>query len=228
MDLDRRQILSDNKAKSGVYCFINKINGKKYVGSSVNLRTRFLKYFNINYLERNKNLPICLALLKYGHSNFSLGIVEYCEIPCVLYWETYSIGLLKPEYNILKTAGSSLGYKHQEEARKKISDSHKEFWNSNPMSEEERNKRMKAVRAARTILGKKHEEETKRRISAAQPMAKKIEVIDLETNQANTYNSIKAAAKALGIPQCSISRYFTKNQQSSYKGRYIFKKTNNW
>ena len=92
------------------------------------------------------------------------------------------------------------------------------------MSKEERKKRMVTVRAARTILGKKHEEETKRRISVSQPLAKKIEVIDLETNQVNTYNSIKAAAKALGIPQCSISRYFTTNQQTPYKGKYIFKK----
>jgi len=83
---------------------------------------------------------------------------------------------------------------------------------------------MKIVRAARTILGKKHEEETKMQIAASQPHSKKIEVFDLETNQASTYNSIKAAAKALAIPQCSISRYFTKNQQTPYKGRFIFRK----
>lgn len=92
------------------------------------------------------------------------------------------------------------------------------------MSEEERKQRMKAVRAVRTILGQKHKEETKRRISASQPHAKKIEVIDLETNKANLYSSIKAAAKALGIPQSSISIYFNRNQQAPYKGRYVFKK----
>ena len=64
----------------------------------------------------------------------------------------------------------------------------------------------------------------RKQIAASQPHSKKFEVFDLETNQASTYNSIKAAAKALGIPQCSISRYFTKNQQSPYKGQYIFKK----
>jgi phage antirepressor YoqD-like protein len=93
------------------------------------------------------------------------------------------------------------------------------------MSEEERKKRQTILRAGRTIIiGKKHEEETKRRISDSQPHAKKIEVIDLEINQANIYNSITAAAKALDIPQSSLSRYLTKNQQSPYKGRYIFKR----
>jgi group I intron endonuclease len=93
------------------------------------------------------------------------------------------------------------------------------------MSEDMRKKKQRALRTARTIIiGKKHEEETKRRISDSQPYAKKIQVIDLETNKVNIYSSIKAAAKALDIPQPSISRYFTKNQQSPYKGRYIFKK----
>jgi hypothetical protein len=30
-------------------------------------------------------MPICLALVKHGHKNFSLEIVEYCELPCVIY-----------------------------------------------------------------------------------------------------------------------------------------------
>ena len=39
--------------------------------------------------------------------------------------EQYYMDLLKPEYNILKTAGSSLGYQHLEEAKKKISEAKK-------------------------------------------------------------------------------------------------------
>jgi hypothetical protein len=39
---DRKQILQDNKDKSGIYMFKNLINGKQYVGSSNNLRRRFL------------------------------------------------------------------------------------------------------------------------------------------------------------------------------------------
>jgi group I intron endonuclease len=58
MVIQKPEILKENKNKSGIYCFTNLTNGKKYVGSSINLRTRFLEYFNINYLERNKNMPI--------------------------------------------------------------------------------------------------------------------------------------------------------------------------
>jgi hypothetical protein len=78
-DLLKFTILSDNKGKSGIYSWINKINQKRYVGSSVNIRRRMLEYFSINYLERKKCMPICRALLKYGYSNFSLEILKYCS-----------------------------------------------------------------------------------------------------------------------------------------------------
>ena len=64
---------------------------------------------------------ICRALLKHGYSNFSLSIIEYCSIKEIYKREDYYLNLLDPEYNILQKAGSSLGYKHSEEARKKMS-----------------------------------------------------------------------------------------------------------
>lgn len=54
------------------------------------------------------------ALLLYGYSNFSLEILEYCEPSDVISREQYYMDLLKPEYNTLKTAGSSIGFKYSE------------------------------------------------------------------------------------------------------------------
>jgi hypothetical protein len=67
----QEQILSENKGFSGIYKFTNKINGKIYVGSAEDLRIRFKRYFNRNYLKTN-NMLISRALLKHGYSNFSL------------------------------------------------------------------------------------------------------------------------------------------------------------
>jgi GIY-YIG catalytic domain len=67
----QEQILSENKGFSGIYKFTNKINGKIYVGSAEDLRIRFKRYFNRNYLKTNNRL-ISRALLKHGYSNFSL------------------------------------------------------------------------------------------------------------------------------------------------------------
>lgn len=76
---------------------------------------------------------ICNALLDHGFSAFSLSIIVYIDITdlskeearkLILEQEQYYIDLLKPEYNILSIAGSSLGYKHTEESLIKISKTH--------------------------------------------------------------------------------------------------------
>ena len=60
------------------------------------------------------------ALLKYGYSEFRFDILEYCSKEEVLAREQYYLNLLSPEYNILKFAGSSLGYKHTSETIEKF------------------------------------------------------------------------------------------------------------
>ncbi len=121
-DTDKLQILSDNKDKSGIYCFTNLINGKKYVGSSVDLRGRFYQYFNLKYLTSTTSMPICSALLKYGYSNFSLEILEYCEPSECIEREKYYIDLLLSEYNIIQdpTLSPMLGRKHSKETIAKL------------------------------------------------------------------------------------------------------------
>jgi NUMOD1 domain len=54
--------------------------------------------------------------------------------------------------------------------------------------------------------------------------SQQISVLDTETNLATTYDSIGAAARALKISKGVINIFFARNQQNSYKGRYIFKK----
>jgi group I intron endonuclease len=66
-------------------------------------------------------MSINKALLKYDYSGFQLEILEYCEPSDVILREQHYIDLLAPEYNILKIAGSSLGFKHSDVAKAKIS-----------------------------------------------------------------------------------------------------------
>lgn len=77
---DKNRILSDNKGKAAIYRWINKINGKTYVGSSVNLTIRFYKYYSLTQLNTStkRKTAIYNALLKYGFKNFKLEILEYC------------------------------------------------------------------------------------------------------------------------------------------------------
>ena len=52
-----------------------------------------------------------------GYTEFSLGILEYCEGEQVVNREQYYIDLLDPQYNICPIAGSSLGRKVSDETR---------------------------------------------------------------------------------------------------------------
>lgn len=87
-DTQKFQILEENKGKSGVYLLRNLTNQKMYIGSSSELRRRFKEYFNINHLLRNKNLPICAALIKYGYSQFS---VDLSIVTFLFYWKENNI-----------------------------------------------------------------------------------------------------------------------------------------
>lgn len=122
--IDKSLIIKENKAKAGVYRWVNRENGKSYIGSSSNLGRRFTEYFSIVYLEtqiqKGKSI-LCTALLKYGYSSFSLEILEYVEQGEAVQREQYFMDLICPEYNILPKAGSSLGHLHSEETKVKIS-----------------------------------------------------------------------------------------------------------
>lgn len=110
-ELLKKVILAENRNNSGIYRWINNLNNNTYVGSGINLSKRLGDYYNKVDLTRNPR-PITQALLKHGHSNFTLEILEYCPQASLLEREQFYLDLLKPEYNILKFAYSMLGFKH--------------------------------------------------------------------------------------------------------------------
>jgi len=126
LDTCKKKILSDNKNKSGIYMFQNLTNGKRYIGSSVDLYFRLSFYFSAkameNSLKNNKSL-IYNAILKHGHSNFSLTIIEYCEPEKLLIREKYYIDL-GAEYNIVQdpTLPPMSGRTHSEETKQILSE----------------------------------------------------------------------------------------------------------
>jgi len=120
-DEKKLDILADNRKKIGVYRWINKTNLKTYVGSSTNIGVRMYTYYSLLSLAKSNRL-IDRALLKYGFSNFTLEILEYCNEENILEREQYYMDLLKPEYNIVEIAGSTLGYKHTPESLAKMRD----------------------------------------------------------------------------------------------------------
>ena len=79
---NKKLIYKENKHKSGIYRWTNKITNDTYIGNAINLSARLRQYFSNKFLLKEKlknNSIIYRALLKYGYSNFYLHILEYCD-----------------------------------------------------------------------------------------------------------------------------------------------------
>ena len=106
---------------SVIYAIVNKINNKLYIGSAKSFYTRF--YRHLSRLKRNEHHSIILqnAWNKYGEENFSFELLEIVSLDEILKREQWYIDFFKPEYNICKKAGNTLGIKHTMETRIKMS-----------------------------------------------------------------------------------------------------------
>jgi group I intron endonuclease len=164
----KKVILGENKGKSGIYMWTNKITGDIYIGQAVDLANRLKSYFHQNYLEKNKSFLISRALMKYGHSSFSLTILEYCDKSELNEREQYYLDNLEPDYNILKNAASFLGYTFTEEAKAKISKALKGINRSEETKELMREK----------AFGRKHSEDTKLKMSMSSPRGNPVNVYE--------------------------------------------------
>lgn len=111
--------------ESGIYQIRNLVNGKIYIGSSINFKDRW--YHHDNRLKSDKHHSVHLqnSWNKYGKDNFIFEILELVENKNKLILrEQYYLDLIKPwdieiGYNINKNARTRLGTKHTEESKEK-------------------------------------------------------------------------------------------------------------
>ena len=122
---DWKAVSDVTKGVPGVYALINKVNGKVYIGSSVNLYNRLRDYYANWYIASNPGLLISKAINKYGLANIGIAILETTTLENTLKVEQHYLDTYKPEYNILKMAGRPTGYTHTEEGKAKIRAAHK-------------------------------------------------------------------------------------------------------
>lgn len=85
---------------SGIYCIINLKNGKRYIGSSKNIRQRLWSHRAELKHGKHENPHIQAAWNKYGEQNFDYYIMEICSKDKLLEREQWYINIMKPEYNI--------------------------------------------------------------------------------------------------------------------------------
>lgn len=75
----------------GIYKIENLINGKLYIGQSINLRRREVKHFTELRNNKHVNKHLQRAFNKYGEENFKFGIMLFCEQSELTYYEDFFI-----------------------------------------------------------------------------------------------------------------------------------------
>jgi group I intron endonuclease len=240
-DKQKLLVFKENKGKSGIYRWTNLLSGKSYIGSSVNLKRRLQIYYNIKHITKNKRY-IDKALLKYGYSNFSLEILEYCDPLNVIDREQFYLDLLKPVYNICKTAGSTLGRKLTEEQKikllnanigrkltkehkKNISDSLKGRcpWNYGKTWKKKSGAGNSIKGNRNPFFGKTHTEDSiaksiTTRFKLNYNERRFIVIKNIETGKTNKFVSFKKAAIYLATYDTKIARYV--KSKKIYKKKY--------
>lgn len=211
-----------------IYCYTNKINGKRYVGQTADFLKRYKEHINDSYNMNNKcgyNLPFHCAIRKYGIENFEIEILkenlkDYEEMD---YWEKYYI----KEFDLLAKNGK--GYN--------LSDGGyggNKFAGKTEEEMQEIGKRISEVKK-----GKRHSQETKEKMrnshkgkhgkgesknnGSNHPKAKRVIQIDITTKTViKVWNYAKEISDNLDIKYVTLKYYLQGRAKTHEYAGYLW------
>lgn len=191
---------------SGVYCLLNLVNKKRYVGSSEDLKRRTRQHVECLRSGRHENSHLQRAWRKYGGENFKIVYLQRCSVDKCLekeqWWmDHYRSTDSRYGYNKSPVAGTVRGirWKRTEEHHEFMLGVLRSYWNS-PAGIKERRKRSKE-RKGKKLTGK-HLANLRAGCkvrSASLAYRKKISVACMGRNKGKTYEEIYGAEKAAEI-----------------------------
>jgi group I intron endonuclease len=177
---------------SGIYCLTHRDTGRRYVGSSVNIRNRMRSH--LYFARKDAGICISRAIRKYGAKSFDAHVVCFAELSEIPKIETHFIEVWNTAgplgFNTFATATANYGHGVSQATRLRLSEIHKGRVPSKAcrLAQKERLKTWKpspqhlaaliagakkkkpqgfSIRLSMANLGKKHSEESKAKMRAA-------------------------------------------------------------
>lgn len=151
----------------GIYCFRNKVNGKVYIGKSIDLDRRIKEHYYLLHSNLDTS-RLQTDFNVYGYSSFEVSILEECSKSKINEREIYWIAFYdarNPEkgYNKAKGGEGGCGHPQSVESRTKISEAAKRQHQN--MTPEQRAERSEAI--SKASKGRKMTPEQRERASEA-------------------------------------------------------------
>lgn len=161
---------------SGIYKIQSIIHPDRiYIGSAIDFKVRWNIHIKTLLRGKHHSKKLQFHYNKYGIDDLVFSIIIECSKENLIAFEQYYIDTLDPYFNINKTAGSGLGYKHTSGALRKIGEASKERtrgpeWRANlskghmgQFCSKETREKMSATRKGKSIksrgpLPKEHKE----------------------------------------------------------------------
>lgn len=151
--------------KSGIYFIRSTVNGKVYIGSTVNIRKRYREHKCILKSNQHTNIHLQRHYNKNGGNSLEYGLLELVTKDQLQDKEQDYVDKLDPEFNIMKECVvNRIGLEHSEKTKAKMK-----------KASEIRRKRGDYKKMAKILseankgnkynLGRKCSEETKKKIS---------------------------------------------------------------
>lgn len=116
---------------SGVYEIVHRESGKRYIGSSINILSRWKEHIRNLNLKTHHCRKLQEAWVEYGQDAFDFRIIERCDKTQLISREQANMDI-GYDYNTSPTARNCLGVKHSKETRRKQSILQRERFKKNP------------------------------------------------------------------------------------------------
>jgi len=150
---------------SGIYQIRNKVNDKRYIGSSVSVYNRFCRHKTLLRKNEHFNSHLQNAWNKHGEENFDFQYRLLCPKDDLIKYEQAFLDSARHEYNIATDATAPmLGLSWSEEQRKKFTKARTGYKHT---KETRHNMSVAAMGEKNNNYGKKASKETRQKMSEA-------------------------------------------------------------